>query len=38
MVSGGEAISKVYPSGTALATSEAPILPPAPGLFSITTG
>lgn len=38
MVSGGDAMSKVYPSGDALDTSVAPILPPAPGLFSITMG
>ena len=32
------AISSVYPSGAARATSSAPMLPLAPGLFSITTG
>ena len=28
----------VWPSAGALATASAPMLPPAPGLFSITTG
>ena len=31
------AISKVYPSAGAFATASAPIFPPAPPLFSITT-
>src|SRR5690606_12028348 len=31
-------IMMVYPSGLALATCAAPILPPAPGLFSTTIG
>jgi len=30
--------SHVYPSGSAVATVCAPMLPPAPGRFSITTG
>ena len=32
-----EAITRVWPSGLALATYAAPRLPPAPGLFSMTT-
>jgi hypothetical protein len=35
---GGGAESSVYPSGSALATASAPILPAAPVRFSITTG
>src|SRR5262249_60715119 len=31
-------IKSVYPSGAALATASAPMLPPAPGRFSMTTG
>ena len=34
----GEVISRVYPSGSALATMSAPMLPPAPGLFSMMIG
>ena len=31
-------IPSVYPSGAALATTSVPMLPPAPGRFSITNG
>src|SRR5262249_17212310 len=34
----GDVISSVWPSGSALATTSAPILPPAPGRFSTMTG
>src|SRR5262245_12425137 len=34
----GDVISSVWPSGSALATTSAPMFPPAPGRFSTTTG
>ena len=33
-----DTIPSVDPSGAALTTAEAPVMPPAPGRFSITTG